>query len=270
MHSTYCLCRKQKAQFKQIIDFENTKLKQYLGIIIAKCTNCGILKTFSTNKLFDPQQSRGEWYEENKNLLVQQFQPIIRIIEQYKPSGTVLDVGCSSGLLLEILKDKGYDVFGLEPNKDAFKVAEQKFELKIKNETLAQFTKSSKKQFNVIIYNHVLEHIEDVNKELTLAKNLLKKNGLLIVGIPNTRNIIFKLRGAYWESLMPLEHIWHFSDRYMEKLLENNGFKILKKSYSNHSRSDYPLFKRIYFKFLILINKFFSTGEAVLIAGQSV
>ena len=261
-----CLCQKN-ASFEKYFEFKNeTVFKNYKGIIIGKCTNCGLLKTFPNKNLKHiPQPSRDLFYEKNRRFFEGLFRPVVDKITSYKKTGKVLDIGCSSGILLQLLKNKGFDVYGIEPDKKAYLTASKKFKAKIFFGFLEGFAKKTKNKFDIIIYNHVLEHIDDVLNEIKLSKSILNKNGILTIGVPNTGNIIFSLRKKYWESLMPNEHIWHFSTEYLVNLLKDQGFKILNVSFSDDKRLDYPFYKRLYFSVLSLINKLCHTGEAVLI-----
>ncbi len=272
MLQSICLCtNKVRVDFKEIIKYSDEKVfKNYEGTSIGKCTRCGMLKTFPSkkNKKFNTQQSRNNFYESNGTPFLKLFNPLLSALNKYQPSGSVLEAGCSSGILLSLLKKKGFDVTGIEPNKEAFKSAQKKLGKFIFNGTLPKFVRYYNKKFDCIIYNHVLEHVEDVNKELSLVKKMIKPNGILIVGVPNTDNIIFTIRRKYWESLMPNEHVWHFSTQRMTSLLEKHGFKVISKSFSNHTRTDYPLLKRIYFGILCLINQLINTGEAVLVVAK--
>lgn len=271
MKHSVCVCGTNRF-FKKFIQYKNeTVFVQYEGIIIGKCTTCGLLKTFPSrrSRRFDPAQSRGDMYESNKKFFRSLFQPIVKTISKNINGKKVLDVGCSSGILMEVLKEKGYDVFGIEPNKDACELAKKKFHETVFFGTTKDFLRKKEKLFDAIIYNHVLEHIEDVTEELNRAKQLLKFNGIFVVGIPNTRNVIFSIRKKYWEPLMPNEHIWHFNDTYMKELLMKKGFKIVTVSYEDDKRKDYPIIKKTYFRLLSVINKISRTGEAVLITSRN-
>lgn len=273
MIRSHCLCKKGFSDFKKVIEYKNEAVfKDFEGTIIAKCVNCGLLKTIASKKRFDPKQSRGFMYEKKRDLFIPLFKPIVNEISKYKKSGKVLDVGCSSGLMLELLQKKGFDVYGIEPNLQAYKIARKKFKNNILHGILPDFSQNnhfyvllhrSKQKFDVIIFNHVLEHIENIHEQINMAKQLLKPDGILVVGIPNTRNIIFTIRKKFWEPLMPKEHIWHFTDNYITTVLKSYGFSVITKQYSNDKRQDYPFIKRVYFFLLSMINRMFLTGESV-------
>lgn len=269
MINSSCLCQK-KSVFKEVIYYKNEKVfKDYEGIIIGRCRKCHILKTFHHKKFsYKKKISRPEIIFKKKEIFYPIYFDIIRRIKKYKKPSSVLDVGCSSGLLLSLLKKEGFSVFGLEPNKKAYLMAKKLLKDKVYNQVLTDYIEKNHRQYDIVIYNHVLEHIIDVNKELFLIKRVLKKNGLLVVGTPNYHNLIFYLRGKFWEPLMPKEYSWHFSKDNLLSLLKKNNFSILEISFSNDKRADYPFLKRIYFYFLGFISRLFQTGESMLIITQ--
>ena len=269
MVSSYCcICnKKRRSKSVEFIKYKNeTVFKVYEGINIYKCLKCGVLKTFS-NKIA-PKQSRIDLYEDNMAKFKKILGFLVKQVQKYKKSGNVLDIGCSSGILLELLKSVGYKTFGIEPNKQAYLKAKEKFGSYIFQGTLDKFIQKNKTKFDVIIYNHVLEHIYDPRHELEIVRNILKKEGIIILGLPNTANLIFYLRGKYWESLMPREHIWHFSKGQIKIFLNSLNFEVIKTYYSNHDRSDYPLLKKLYFSILSILSRLFNTGEAMLIIAK--
>ena len=86
------------------------------------------------------------------------------------------------------IKEEGYEVHGVEPNTGAFEKAHNKLGKTIFKGTMKEYLKSPH-TFDCIIYNHVLEHISDVNAELKLIRKALKPGGIFIAGVPNTAKI---------------------------------------------------------------------------------
>lgn len=269
MNRSICICSPQQpVEFRDDITYHNeTVFKRFNGTVIGICSNCGVRKTFpaTVNTAYDPVQSRAEFYEESAEKFRTLFKPVVDLIMQYKNKGAVLDVGCSSGILLELLRERGFDVYGIEPNKAAHEAAEKKFPQRIFRGTLKTYLEKNHRSFDVIIYNHVLEHIPYPLSELSLAKKILHTKGILVIGLPNTQNIIFSVRRKFWEPLMPNEHIWHFGKTYMKRLLQKEGLSVKKIRFEDDPRRDYPIIKRLYFGLLSLINKCTNTGEAMLL-----
>jgi len=271
MLSSDCLCQKNSS-FTPIIFYKNeTVFRNFNGAVVGRCSKCGLLKTISRPKnKFNPQTTHANFYEDNKKLFNKLFQPIVEGVKEIKNEGLVLDIGCSSGILIELFKKNGFNFYGVEPNEKAYLLSTKKFNGKIFFGYLSDFVKNNKIKFDVVVYNHVLEHVKDIKKELKLVKKILKPAGLLVIGIPNTRNIIFSLRKKYWEYLVPLEHYWHFSDRYLKKYLAKNGFEIVNIEFSDDPRSEYPVLKRIYFLILSIVNKIFNSGELMTIYAKHI
>ncbi len=267
MIQSSCICSQQPVQFDEVIVYKNeTVFEQFEGTVIAKCRTCGVLKTFPAkqNTTYNPVQSRAELYEDHSEKFRTLFKPLADTVCKFKNRGKVLDVGCSSGILLEVLRERGFGVYGVEPHTTAYNAARKKFGNHITYGTVTTLLKQNSTQFDVVIYNHVLEHIPDPVTELSNAKKLLHPKGILVIGVPNTENVIFMLRRKYWEPLMPNEHVWHFGTSYLKSLLAAQGFAIKKTTFEDDPRRDYPILKRIYFGSLSLINRFMRTGEAML------
>jgi len=264
---SYCCVCGSKQKFKEFLKYSNEIIfKKYEGLSLYKCTKCGVLKTFSPNKnKLNPEQSRIDLFENKQQNYQRQFEFLVSKLRKFKKSGSILDVGCSSGILLSLLNKHGYNVYGIEPNYYAYLKANQRLGDKIFHGKLEDFIKKNKLKFDFIIYNHVLEHTYNPRNEIKKALMILKKKGLIVLGLPNTANVIFFLRRKYWESLMPGEHIWHFSNKQIGKLLSDSKLKTDAIFYSNHDRRDYPFIKRIYFKFLTILGEYTGSGEAMLI-----
>ncbi len=261
-----CICGSLSEFTPEIVYKNESVFKEYEGSIIGKCVRCGILKTFPPlhSKKFNPQITKYIDYEEKRGEFEALFRPIVSAVKTHvRPHGRILDVGCSSGILLELLKGEGFDLLGLEPNKLAFKYAQCKLGKRVLNTTIKTLTQSQ--QFDCIIYNHVLEHISDTNNEISHIREHLAPQGVLIVGVPNTHNCVYFLRKKYWEYLLPNEHIWHFNTGYLTRLFSQNGFSTVQTYFFDDKRREYPLIKKIYFYLLSCINKALHTGEAVLL-----
>jgi 2-polyprenyl-3-methyl-5-hydroxy-6-metoxy-1,4-benzoquinol methylase len=83
--------------------------------------------------------------------------------------------------------------------------------------------------FDVIIVNHVIEHLFELDSFLCLCNKYLKVGGKLIVSTPNTNNWQYKL--IYKKDWMPLDaprHLNLFNNENLEIIIKRNNFKITK------------------------------------------
>jgi len=136
----------------------------------------------------------------------------------------VLEVGCSTGVILSLFKERGWEVWGVEPSGSArvarrrgFRVLRQTFEV----------ARLPAGYFDLVVLNHTLEHMDDPQGVLRKVNCLLKPGGIIFVDVPNAGGLGAKLLGKYWPYRLPQEHKWQFSRQSLSALLEQNGFKIL-------------------------------------------
>lgn len=139
------------------------------------------------------------------------------IFDQNQGIGSILDIGAGTGDFLKVVKEKGWQVYGMEPNKNARKLASEKgIELK---STLHDF---DGKQFEVITLWHVLEHIPNLNETILKLSNLVKPNGTLIIAVPNFKSFDAKHYGKFWAAFDVPRHLWHFSKESIKELFTEN------------------------------------------------
>jgi|TARA_R110000822_G_scaffold45999_3_gene122695 2-polyprenyl-3-methyl-5-hydroxy-6-metoxy-1,4-benzoquinol methylase len=135
------------------------------------------------------------------------------IYAQNNGAGSLLDVGAGTGDFLKIAKEKGWEVYGMEPNPNALKLANKKG-INLKS-SLKDF---AGKQFDVITLWHVLEHVPNLEETISELSNLVKPNGTLIIAVPNFKSFDAKHYGRFWAAFDVPRHLWHFSKDSIEKL----------------------------------------------------
>ncbi len=153
----------------------------------------------------------------------------------YIKDGKVLDVGCGNGSYLAKLRELGWDVYGVEQNKKIGDWARQNLSLNIFSGDF-ESSKFPDNHFDVINFTHVFEHLPDLKVSLNEVQRVLKKGGLLIIDVPNVASVEQKIFGKYWSGWAPPLHLFHFSPSIIKKILNENGFEIIKIIYSADPR----------------------------------
>ena len=137
----------------------------------------------------------------------------------------LLDIGCGTGDFLQIAQLNNWSVSGIEPNKDARQIANSKTNNSVfKTERLLEFPKHS---FDVITLWHVLEHLPNLNKQVSTIKSLLKEKGTLIIAVPNYKSYDAYYYKEFWAAFDAPRHLWHFSIDSIFKLFSNVNMKVI-------------------------------------------
>jgi len=153
-------------------------------------------------------------------------------------SRKILDIGCGDGSFLVHLKEKGWDVFGVETSRNAVLSARERNRLDIFCGDLkdANFPSGF---FDVLTMWHVLEHIPYPIQLLAEVKRVMKNGGLLFISVPDIESIQAKVCKGKWFHMDPPRHLYQYSPGTLNAILERGGFKIMRVS---HSSGEYDAF----------------------------
>ncbi len=190
---------------------------------IYKCNNCGLGYTKNLSAQ-NKSYHRDENYLAEEDLFKNIFQKRIKIIKRFLHKGAVLEIGCSTGLMLFLLQEEGFKVMGVEPSKSSAKAAQEKG-IKVLNNFFEKVKLRSK--FDLILLNHTLEHLNNPVEVIGKLAQLNSKNGFLYIDLPNFNSLSLKLLKGNWPHLLPKEHLWHFTDKSLSLLLSKFGYKIV-------------------------------------------
>jgi 2-polyprenyl-3-methyl-5-hydroxy-6-metoxy-1,4-benzoquinol methylase len=141
-------------------------------------------------------------------------------------SGIILDYGCGTGSFLNEMKSNGWGIKGVESDAGAAQKATLLNGIKIDDSSsLSSFIPES---VDVITLWHVLEHVHDLHPTLTTLKSILKANGVMFVAVPNYQSFDAAHYKQFWAAYDVPRHLYHFSKKSMDNLMEANGLQIVK------------------------------------------
>ena len=103
----------------------------------------------------------------------------------------VLDVGCGPGYLCEALRDRGYEVTGIEREGWGPPAGAQGYALV--QADLEQGLPPLEQKFDTIICADILEHLKDPESLLRQLRSVLNPGGRLIASLPNSGHLYFRL-----------------------------------------------------------------------------
>jgi len=159
---------------------------------------------------------------------------------------TLLDLGCGDGNNLTFLQKYTEDLFGSDYNLTRLIRAQQKVPLaRLFLSDILDYP-VQENFFDIIFFNHVLEHIPADNEALNSVFRILKPGGLLVLGVPNEGALWWQL--AY--DLEPLsrkttDHVHFYTEQTISEKLVNNRFKILGTEYLGWSVPHWTLDQKL-------------------------
>lgn len=202
-------------------DIKQYCTKEYSTV---KCKNCGLVflnprPTSESIRLYyledDPEKAKRKpaFYEKVYFSLFRKI-PL-------KNKGAVLDVGCGSGRYLYCLKEKGWNVKGID-------IAYTEYGSNILGLDIIQgeFTKTGfpDESFDAVTFWWALEHMYDPPAVLKEAYRIIKKDGVLIIAVHNSDSFEAKVFKGYWFHLFLPKHLYHFSPTTLTNMLTKAGF----------------------------------------------
>lgn len=149
-------------------------------------------------------------------------------------SRRVLELGCATGYMSEVLRARGCYVVGVERDPLMAEVAEQRCDRLIVGDLdlLDLAEELAGERFDVIVAADVLEHLRDPLQVLRSLRPLLAEGGYLVASIPNVahgsvRLALLEGRFPYQErGLLDRTHLRFFTRESFGQLLEDAGFLI--------------------------------------------
>ncbi len=139
-------------------------------------------------------------------------------------TGALLDVGSGVGTFVNEMKQYSWQVTGLEPDADARAVAKQLYHIDLAD--INQLYQLPANSFDAITLWHVLEHVHELKACVQQLKLLLKENGKLFIAVPNYTAKDAAIYKEFWAAYDVPRHLYHFSPRSMQVLMETNGLKV--------------------------------------------
>lgn len=141
-----------------------------------------------------------------------------------------LDIGASSGYMVQVALEAGVKAEGIEPGSSGIAAASQRGIRLV--QAPAEKLPFPDQSFDIVHSHHVFEHVADPLVSALEAFRVLKPGGIIFIEVPNQfdnirfwRDVIFKRVSQRKRDIRSIHHLSFFSTRAMHNLLMKAGFK---------------------------------------------
>ena len=209
--------------------------------VVWQCSNCSLRFTQDV----PDEASIGRYYQStdyishsntSKGLVNQLYQKVrkhtldqkaLLIIGQTVKRGKILDLGAGIGAFLHTMKEKGWEISGIEPDAGARQQAKNLFNIELlETDALHQLPQNS---FDAITLWHVLEHVHQLHPYIERLKALLKPEGKLFIAVPNYESLDGSVYKLYWAAYDVPRHLYHFTPKAIAILMKQHGLQVIAK-----------------------------------------
>jgi SAM-dependent methyltransferase len=144
---------------------------------------------------------------------------LLSALLEIKPGGgKMLDVGCAHGWFVETAMQE-FDVLGIEPDHAVFKSTAARG-LPIREGYFPDVLQANEK-FDVIVFNDVIEHIQQIDGVLQSCHQRLNPGGVLVLNLPNSDGVFYRLSKLFGR-------LGKYDFFELLQLLNGSGFKTVK------------------------------------------
>lgn len=154
----------------------------------------------------------------------------LRALLKYKlPPAKVMELGCSHGSFVALLRQAGYEASGVEMSPWVVDFGRMTFDAPIAVGPV-ELLDIPPGSLDVIALMDVLEHLPDPSATVAHCLGLLKSDGILLIQTPQFKvdmryEVLRDSNGAFLEQLKADEHLFLFSEQSVVHLFERMGVR---------------------------------------------
>lgn len=228
-HPKICPICQQGKKFKFIRDYRKKEDK----FSLYQCSKCQV-------QFWLPLKNPGvRWYEENSGYGIRNViwpkisrgyhKKFLELYKNFSKNTKILDLGCGTGEFINELQKRGCQVWGVDFDKEAIKIAKEHFGLENVFSISFKdfFQKRDLPKFDIICFFEVIEHLDNPLKFIQNVKNLLRSNGKIVLSTPCRERMLLNLNS--WD--FPLRHFTRWDKEAISNLFQRYNFDI---SYINY------------------------------------
>lgn len=222
------------------------KLKRYpLKVGYCSCHHLTNIYKISPNERYTKYNY--SYSSDNSPVSRHHFANIAKIIIkkfQIKSGNSIIEIGSNDGTFLKYIKKfANINVLGVDPSKFMCKIARKKGIRTVENFFNLKNSKVIQKKFgkfDLLYAANVFNHIDEPDDFLKGCNTVLKKNGIIILEVPDLDSLI---KTCGFDTIYH-EHRQYFSSHSIKKILNRNRYQIISIEKINYMSGSLRVFAR--------------------------
>jgi SAM-dependent methyltransferase len=209
---------------------------------VVRCVSCGLVwvtprfTECSLGAVYDESywrsvapRARGYAdYRRDQPLYLKTFRRRLAVVRRHvSRPGTLLDVGCAAGFFMQVMRDEGWTVYGVEPSAGIVAHAREQLGLGTIHVGTLDGAPHAPGTFDLVTLWDVIEHVPDPIALLRRARELLRPDGTLILETQDIDSLVARLLGRRWHHFKHDEHLYHFGRSTVRELLARAGLRFV-------------------------------------------
>jgi len=166
-----------------------------------------------------------ESHDPNSTMDARRMIQTIKSFHNNQTANKFLDVGCGYGFFSKEALDAGFDVVPLELAESERKITHELTGLIPISSSFEEF-KVTPESLGVVFMSQILEHALDVNLWIEKSHDLLIKDGIIAIALPNFGSLFRIILQENESFICPPSHLNFFNPNSLLNLLEKHGFKV--------------------------------------------
>jgi len=192
---------------------------------IGICKSCMLGMTLPKASVTQSEYSKAPRYSESYASQEKKFRGYLRTfltwVRNFISKGRLLDIGCSTGLLVDEASQMGFEAEGIDLDENAIDYGRRSGR-RIK---LGSLGKAAEPSYDILTLSHTLEHVPEPLGFLEVCAGHLKPGGYLAIAVPCFTGLYPRIYGAKWYGWLPDQHYYHYSPRALERSLSRAGLQ---------------------------------------------
>lgn len=195
------------------------------------CGRCGLRfqperDTKAVRDLYDEayfEEYVGGGYEDDPRGRQYEARLRMRYVGRFAGSGDLLEIGVAGGWFLNLARERGFRVRGIEPAEHMAATARRRFGLDVQT-AFVEEVELEPRALDIVCGWHVLEHIPNPLPTVISLREGLRPGGVLTVEVPNAASIQAAEMGSDWHGWQFDVHLAHYTPAAIRALFDRAGF----------------------------------------------